>query len=440
MRQSVWKRLVVWACLALSAVTILAATPGRASAAPPWDPDVNKSKGEDLEILVTTFGPSGDPAEWFGHAAITVRDRRLYQEVLYNYGMFHFDSTFLLKFIKGHLDFWVGPAPHLGTLRAYQRRGRSVHVQTLNLPPAKRLEIARFLANNVKPENRHYQYHHFYNNCSTPIRDLVDMGTGGQLKKHAQRPGRMTLRGHVHRHAQNALLDFGMMFVMSAIIDQPTRVWDEMFLPAEMEKEIDTFKYTTADGEQVPLLAKKEVFFESPRPPTPERGGPLWIWTTLAGLLGGLGAVGLALWFGTGTRASRVVFGLYQAWLGLMYGGAGALLVFMWGFSSHDVSFRNENLFLASPLLLLLVVFGLGIARGKNPRALTRAANVWYLASALAALGMILKLLPWFDQNNLYTITLMLPTLAGSALAMRLALKAQRPAEGAEPSPTVDGE
>jgi hypothetical protein len=121
--------------------------------------------------------------ERFGHNAILVEDRARGTAQAYNYGMFDFrQKNFLLNFIKGRMWYWMqgfGLAP---TLDIYVRANRSVWVQELNLTPAQRLSLARFLEWNERPENRFYRYDYYRDNCSTRVRDAIDKAINGRLR------------------------------------------------------------------------------------------------------------------------------------------------------------------------------------------------------------------------------------------------------------------
>src|SRR5690606_3617895 len=122
-------------------------------------------------------------------------------------------------------------------LRFYQRLNRDVDILVLNLSPEARKRMARHLADNVLPENRSYLYDHYRDNCSTRLRDAVDVGTGGRLRELLSAPGRMTLREHTRRYtAVNPAMSFLLDLAMNDTIDQPLTRWDEAFLPDELER------------------------------------------------------------------------------------------------------------------------------------------------------------------------------------------------------------
>ncbi|MEM1347475.1 MAG: DUF4105 domain-containing protein [Myxococcota bacterium] len=386
---------------------------------PPWG-EPGLSEGEDLEIELVTFGPGSDIASWFGHSALVVRDKRLRQTRVYNYGMFTFHDQLILEFLTGRLNFWVGESPYMYTLRRYAAEDRYVHINVLNMTPEKRVEVARALAVNVLPENRAYLYHHYWDNCSTRVRDMIDLATDGQFNAYAaSTPSRMSLRDHTLRFATLWILGYGMMFAEAHQMDDPITVWEEMFLPPELELQVDTFEYTLPSGERVPLTLKKEVFHKTElRAPVRETPPNLYPWWLLMGVLFGLGSYGSARMLADReTRTRRIVFGLYQATLGLVFGGAGMILV-LFLFTDHFITHYNENMFLVNPLTFSILPVGLMVAFGSE-RARTWLIRLWYMCAAIAALGIALKVLPWFYQNNGLTLSIVVPMLLGSVLGMR---------------------
>ncbi len=422
--------------LALLALVLSLLLPAAASAdTPPWGD--GRSNAEDLEITLVTFSPGDEVPSWFGHSAIGVRDNRLRREVLYNYGTFQFTDALVPQFLMGRLEFWVSPASYRGTLRAYASRDRDVRVATLNIPPEARLEIAEFLVDNVKPENRVYLYHHYYDNCSTRLRDIIDRATGGQLEAAAKAtPSPMTLRGHTRRHSTWRVLEFGMSYLMGPEIDQSISVWETMFLPGELETFARGFSYTNAEGDVVPIFSKEEVFYEAKkRAPTPAEPRTLAPWLFLIGASFG----GLAYLLrrrheaAPEARGRRVLLGLYHAAMGMGIGGAGLIVALMWAFTNHTVVYGNHNVALTSPVALAAVPLGLAYAFGKVGAA-AWLERTWKACVAIAALGLIAKL-ALATHDNLLTYSIMVPTLAG-ALVSTLGLGAVR----AAPSPDLPSE
>jgi hypothetical protein len=65
-----------------------------------------------------------------------------------------------------------------------------------------------------------------------------------------------------------------------------------------------------------------------------------------------------------------------------------------------------------------LPVLAVGVASG-GPGATRHAFRLTAAAAALAGAGLLLKVTPWFRQDNLPLIGLFLPVWAGMALGLR---------------------
>lgn len=386
----------------------------------PWGR--GESRPEDLQVTLVTFGPGPEIVSWFGHSALVVEDLRLGQRRLYNYGMFGFEKPgMLLKFAMGRLEFWVADTTYvLPTFRMYKREDRDVILQKLNLSAERRAQLAMALDDNTLEANRYYLYHHYFDNCSTRPRDMIDSASGGVLKQIGEQPARMTLREHTRRHSHvfppmSVLLDF----LMNDEIDQPITRAQEAFLPSELMKQVDEARILQPDGQLQPLAASKEVWHQGKRPAPPDTApayGPLML---VMGLVVGGGAVALALWYRkTKKRLARVLFGVENVLVGLVFGLPGTVLLVMGTLTEHTVTHRNENLFLANPLTLMAIPFGLGFMRkqlGARSSRVLRAT--WVVLGGLGVLGVLLKLLPTFDQDNWRLVALILPISVGFAVA-----------------------
>lgn len=389
----------------------------------PWG--VGESRGEDLRLSLATFSPGDEVPAWFGHSALVVEDTRHGVSRLYNYGMFSFNQTMIFRFAMGRLLFWVGDTPVVGTYELYRRQNRDVRIQELNLSPAKRLEMATFLANNVLEENREYLYHHYDDNCSTRIRDVIDVATKGQFKEFAMAPGRMTLRQHTRRHAgKNPPMDALLMFLMNSDIDHPTTIWEEMFLPLELEQRIDTFEYVNEEGELVPLVSRRTTYFESDRPPVPDEPRAIWPWAFLFSCVVGASVFALGRWNERKqSRSSRVLFGFSHVGVGLFLGLPGMILGMMWLVTEHQVTYWNQNLFWANPLTLVVILLGLMYAFG-SIRARRLLPTLWLMLGGIAALGIVVNLIgflyPPMYQDTSIPMAIALPMIVGALLSMNL--------------------
>lgn len=372
---------------------------------PPWG-EGGASAGDDLEIGLVIFGPGHEVTGWFGHSALVVADRKLNQSRLYNYGEFSFDSLMLARYALGHLNFWVGERAVERTFNIYRRQGRTVRTLELALTPAERLAVARFLANNVRPENRGYLYDHFTDNCATKPRDVLDQVLGGKLKA-ASSAGRMTFREHTLRHTAVFLpLAWIIDFLLNDQVDGPITTWQETFLPAELEAQVRALG-----------LIKGETINHAVGPLARDHAPLLWPGLLLIGLCAALLALAIAL----RTRSARAL-GAWTAMFALIAGIPGTALFVMWGFTDHFITYRNENILLSSPLLLLASPLGLAAALG-NARAARLSRTLWSVLAVGVGVAVLVKLpglRSIFDQVNAAQLALFVPAVLGTAFAWRL--------------------
>ena len=384
-----------------------------------------QSQGKDLRIKLVTIDPGDELYMWWGHTALIVEDLRLGAARFYNYGLFSFDQkNFFTNFAKGRLFFQVGASNPDWELSRYRAINRGIRIQVLNLTPEKRLEMAKFLEINILPENREYMYDHYYDNCATRIRDFIDKMVGGRLAAETQKPGRMTLRRHTRRHTDRYFfMDWLLMFLMGDSIDKPIMEWDDMFLPVELENYVGNLSYVDEEGRTRPLVAEAYVFYEAKgRRPVPEKAPVHWPTGMLIGLSLGGAVFLLAFWLKSGRTAARIAFGLYNSFVGLIYGLPGLALFFMSLFTDHTVTYHNENLFLANPLTFLAIPLGICIAlNGKRCRKWM--SLIWTVLAVMGLVSLLLKLLPSFDQQNWLSLAAILPVSTAFALAGFLILK-----------------
>jgi len=393
-----------------------------------------ESYDRDLRISLVTFGPGDAVHQYFGHNALWVQDDRREQGVLYNFGMFGFGPDMLAQYLQGQLMFWSAPTPVQSTFANYAADNRSVHVQELDLTPERRRRFAERLEWYVQPENRYYRYHHYFNNCSTKLRDLLDEALGGQFKHTYSGRGLFTYRGDTRRYTEHdPVIVMLLMLWMNDFMEQPIRRYDEAFLPPELERQVAAMKYRDDSGRQIPLVKLRYAVFDAKRAPVPDVPSTVWPRYLASGLLLGGSALALALWLRrTRSVLARVLFGLHQMLLGLLLGVPGLVATLLL-LTKWDVCYYNENLFLANALGVLSFPFGLWAAFGSH-KGLRWLGAVWFALGASTLALIVLKVLPNFDQDVSIPLALFVPANLGCALA-HYALRKSRVAVAAEVSP-----
>ncbi len=376
---------------------------------------------EKLIIQIATMG-KGDPLYvWFGHSAIVVTDLRNGRKVMYDYGVFSFDDDFYQTFAMGRLNYEVWATSAEARFDLARQEDRDIRLLTLDLSPQSKLALVKFLNFNILPENQTYLYHHYDENCATRIRDIINSAVGGQFKSWAQSvPSEYTIRQHVMRHTSfSPFIDWVLNFLQSGRIDTPISVWEAMFLPAVMEQALKDFSYTDDTGTIKPLVMEREVLYtqspQSSRVLVLETYQPMVLPALFFALALGLGAVLFTRLFLRShsvavRRFSHVLLGLINWSWTAAAGICSTVLVFMVAFTSHDVTYGNENIIFANPWLLVMSLWSFQVLFG-NRKALVRfqkSSSVLTVATLLLILakGLFPDLL---IQQNWAVILTMLP-------------------------------
>jgi hypothetical protein len=390
-------------------------------------------------IKLVTVGRGSELYYQFGHNGIIVEDDETGRGVFYDYGTFSFDQPgFYRNFAFGRLYYRLSVAPVGAAFHYIQSINRAIRIQTLNLSSEREKRIVDFLNENAKPENRVYLYHHYLDNCATRVRDVLDMALDGQLNEATSDPGRMTFRRHTRRYLHHTfVIDWFLMFLMGMNIDRPITVWDEMFLPFEIEKFVADFEYKEKDGNMVKLVADESVYYESHGHLPPEDEWKAhWPVSLLIGLfLAGFVYAGRALGHpqeaavvpdaGTEKRSGAwAPFGAYllAGVLVSVVGLLGTALMLIASFTDHSLTYYNMNLFYANPLTVVLAVFcflhaadflgkRLGAPEYSSRRKmLGRVVRI--LSGIMFAAGILsicLKVVPGMRQENWLSLAGILP-------------------------------
>lgn len=375
--------------------------------------------GDDVGVALVTFGPGDAVFNYFGHNALLIEDRRNGYGVLYNFGMFSFGPEMLPKYMTGRLEFWAGAMAVEPTFRDYIRMNRGIRVDRLNLPADKRLTLARALVEAVQPANRDYLYHHYINNCSTRVRDLIDRAVDGQLRQANSMPAPLSLRDHTRRAIQRDFwLDMLLMYWMNGELDRPIRVWDEAFLPDQLQKQVQRLTYRDANGSWRPLVQSSRWLYRARgRAPLPTRPYRLWPWALAIGVALGGTAVGIARQMRRrNSRLWRNLWGSFHAVVGTVIGVPALSLAFMAVFTDHSFAYWNLNLALANPLTLAALPCGIGIVR---QRSWAQAALrwIWFGLAATTLAVLAVAFLPITTQQVREPLALLAPLNLGCAFA-----------------------
>jgi hypothetical protein len=351
------------------------------------------------EVWLVTYGPGEIYWQRFGHNAIWIRDAGLGLDHVFNFGFFDFEQEdFFLRFLQGRMQYFSAARPAREEFAGYINENRSIRAQRLDLSTGQKLRLIEYLLEEVRPQNRDYLYDYYVNNCSTRVRDSIDLAMDGLLKSEFQSfDATQTWRDQTRRLTfEDFWLYLGLEAGLGSPVDRVISRWDEMFIPDELAEVLASVNYS---GDELvrPLVLEDVVLyqssFESP-PLSPRAWWPRY-------LLASLGLV-LSAWLLCRFAPWPLTRGLSRSWF-IFSGSVGLVLLFLWFGTDHWVTRPNLNLLVFFPALIFLPFW-----KGREKISLL-------LVSGLSVLALTMTLLPP-HQYNLDVLAAFLPlNLAAAA-------------------------
>ena len=129
----------------------------------------------NLNVSILTVGTADESHSLYGHTALRIKDTNVHTDIVYNYGMFDFDTeNFILKFVKGDLQYYAAAYPFDDFEYSYRLENRSIYEQVLNLSPQEKQLLSYKLNANLYSEDRLYTYKFIDRNCTTKVIDIVN--------------------------------------------------------------------------------------------------------------------------------------------------------------------------------------------------------------------------------------------------------------------------
>lgn len=389
----------------------------------------NKEEGR-YTISLSTMG-RGDPLYvWFGHSALVVTDNSTGRSVMYDYGIFSFDEGFYTTFALGRLWYESWATDTQMRFRLAKEEERDISLVHLNLSDDRALNILNFVNKTVEPDYSTYLYHHYRENCSTRIRDIINKATDGEFKNWATSiPSSYTIRELVSLStASNPFIHFTLNFLQSKSIDEPITLWEEMFLPERLEKALLMFDKDSPTQ----IVTEREIIHEAPlgrRVMNNQSKVRANLFMVLYSLL-----LAFVLFFLRRGMENTIFKGLYR-WYKSLYSILSiswtliaavfsSVLLFMMIVSNHDVTYFNENILIISPLSILMLISIIHQSFSKEPTYhFFEALNT--ISIALIGILLIAKgVFPeYLYQDNYEIMLILLPLFIGNSTLVRKLLK-----------------
>ncbi|MDO4461809.1 MAG: DUF4105 domain-containing protein [Bacteroidia bacterium] len=293
------------------------------------------SKHTKFSLL--TCGPGEELYTRFGHTALRLHDDSVNIDVVFNYGLFDFNTpNFYLKFMNGELDYLLGYGSYGRFIASYTRENREVREAEIILSDNEKEVLWRLLSINLQPENRAYRYDFFFDNCATRVRDLLFKVKNIPLP---YQPTGVTYRQLLHeKNTSNSWSAQGIDLLLGANTDSIASVSGRAFLPDYLEALCkENGLITTPKIVVNPIIEDEENIVNIPN-----------LLFTLLILLTVLFTIyeskqkQLNKWFDITLLIPFILLSL--------------LFMYMWFISSHLICKWNWNLLWASPILIILLI------------------------------------------------------------------------------------
>lgn len=310
------------------------------------------------EISLITCGPGQNELySAFGHSALRVKDPSQALDIVFNYGTFDFDQpNFYLNFARGALLYQLSVNSWDRFIVSYQREGRYVHEQVLNLDSSQAQSYFNFLLRNASPEHRAYYYDYFYDNCATRIRDGLSEALEPEVLEFSglsfyQPP--LSIRQLCDEYlAYQAWGDLGIDICLGLPMDKEADQQIEMFLPDLLEKAFADAKIRHS-GISKPLIKESRELLRQTVIPEKSLWTPFFFFGALLVLIVLLTVLAynkLKLW--------SILDGILFSISGLL----GLFLLALWLLTDHQAAAWNFNIAIFLPFNLLVLA---ALFRGK---------------------------------------------------------------------------
>ena len=334
------------------------------------------------KISILSIGEGPSLVDAFGHTAIRVKDAQLKNDIVFNFGVYDFNSpNFYSNFIKGRPEYKLGIQNYRNLIQYYIKQKRYIVEHQLKLDQNSTKIIIDLLVE--KLNNPYYIYDYFRDNCTTRIADIVIDKTNNKFKDNklefeTDLSYRNLIHGKINENSWGAV---GIDLSLGAVIDKKINKRETFFLPENFMNYLDLY-----EGE----LIKKNIIY-SPKLEVRYKENfpsPLLINLILSSII-----------------IAITVFNFkYNKWnksldtlIFLISGLIGILIIYLWFFSNHFAGAQNFNFLWAFPLNFALIF---AIHKNKTPKW-----SVGFIK--LLIILIVLIFLHWITGVQKYNLTLL---------------------------------
>ena len=334
------------------------------------------------KISILSIGEGPSLVDAFGHTAIRVKDAELKNDVVFNFGVYDFNSpNFYSNFVKGRPEYKLGIQNYNNLTQNYIRQKRYIVEHQLNLDQNSTKIIIDLLVE--KLNDPYYIYDYFRDNCTTRAADIVIDKTNNKFKDNKlESEAILSYRDLIHgKINENSWAALGIDLCLGAIIDKKINTRETFFLPENLMNYLDLY-----EGD----IIKRNIIY-SPESEISYRENlpsPL-----LINLILSLIIVVITIFNFKSNKWNKSLDTL----IFLISGAIGTLIIYLWFFSNHFAGAQNFNFLWAFPFNFALIF---AIYKNKIPNW-----SIGYIK--LLIILIILLFLHWTTGVQKYNLTLL---------------------------------
>lgn len=293
----------------------------------------NIQLSDETEVSILTCGTGNESYSLYGHTGIRIKDIQNNLDIVYNYGTFDFETpNFILKFVKGDLQYFMSVSNYPNFEYGYQYENRSIYQQTLSLSQEKKQILFNSLNADLNSNKRFYTYKFIDRNCTNMVVDKVNAVLGQKIIT-TKKPIEITYREILFPYSKQHFFEqLGINIIFGTKVDQKA---ERLFLPLEL---LAVLKETKMDGKPI-VTATKTLFEARPTTFTPSVLNSIYVIIVFLGSIVLVNKKGINLFY----FGSMGLVGLFLCLVGF--------------YSFHEEVMWNYNALLFNPLYLIFIVY-----------------------------------------------------------------------------------
>jgi hypothetical protein len=303
-------------------------------------------------VSLITCSPGEEVYSKFGHTAIRVKDKTKNVDVIFNYGIFSFETEhFYYKFIKGETDYQLGIYETNYFLPEYAERNSMVWEQVLNLNSTEKKNLVATLLENYEPQNRVYRYNFVFDNCSTRPRDKITSSVNGYIRYHPTSEPATFRRWIGDYVGTDTWLKFGIDLLFGVDADAVASQKNSQFLPEVLMSDFQEAEIVSLDGKARKLVEKSATVLIDKKPVESHTSFFDFLLKPLAVSLFLLVVGILITLLDIKYRKHNKIF---DSILLFITGVAGVIAFYLMVFSTHPLVASNLNILWINPLNIIV--------------------------------------------------------------------------------------